>query len=837
MYVKYFLVLYFILICSIKLCAQTQSSPPLEMNITLTTQKLKVAEIIELLQRRNIEVSYSSSYINLQQDVFLKKKHMTIKELLYAFLDQDRVKCIGEKILLLPPKWRVISGFVRDYDSREALIGTIIYDSKNNVKGITNEYGYYSIVIPWEEPFILFSYIGYSPQKQIVGFDQKEILLKQSNVQLSEVVIYPKNKEEHLPASNVNMSIASYTPSILGVDDVIQRMQNFSGVSSQGILQPFNVRIDRADNNLILLDGMPVYHYLHLFSLYSIFNSQAIQKATLYKGLFPVKYEGRLSAVLDIRTKDGNKQRLGGAVSIDMLTLSALAEGPIKKNKSSFMFSVRRTWLETISMLQNDSEDGILKSSAFDIFMKFYVRLGYKNHLFISNYFGGDRFNLQREDDSASTFIKWNNLLANIRWNHVFNDKWFVNSSLSYSSLYNKATPYIFDINPDSRFQSQISDISLSSDIESRQTESFKLNFGYKLDFNDYISPIIYGGPDSAEKVATRDDKSLKSSVYLGVEYNINKKTTFIGGFNYINYFYRTNKTGMLQPRLQLAFKANPKLDFFSGVAVMGQFYHQITLPHVSIPYELRIPSSENIKPSKSVTYEIGAKGNITDQISFSSSLFYKQISNLLNYRVAQDIENGHVAPEPEKRVKQGDAKGFGLEIEAEYATTNWNVKSSYTYSKVKERYSKLEQSEYVLSNSDRPHLFNATVSWNTAGHSIFTGQFSAASGYLLSYPVYSLPSVDQVGEVSEGLNSDTYYYKKNNYKRFPASYRMDVGYTFSMKGFSVQSRFYLKAGIYNLIGDNNIFNFYPNVSDEQVKIHFMKLSNMIPYFGLTYSF
>lgn len=830
-------VLCLILFVSIQLYAQTKNSSPLEMDISLSVQKLTVSEIIELVRKYKVDVSFSSSYVNLQQVVHLKKKQMSVRELLLSFLDDDRIECVGDKILLRPPKWRVLSGFVRDYDSKEALIGTIIYDSKNKVKGITNEYGYYSIVLPWDEPFILFSYVGYSSQKQVAGSEVKEVLLKQSNIYLSEVVIYPNSKEEPLPTSNVDMSLSGYTPSILGVDDVIQRMQNFSGVSSQGILQPFNVRIDRADNNLILLDGTPVYHYLHLFSLYSIFNSQAIQKATLYKGLFPVKYEGRLSAVLDIRTKDGNKQRLAGAVSMDMLTISAIAEGPIKKDKSSFMFSVRRTWLETIALLQSSTDDGFLKSSAFDAFLKFYIRLGYKNHLYVSNYFGGDHFSLQREKESENSFIKWNNILATVRWNHIFTDKCFVNTVLSYSSLYNKATPYIFDLNPDSRFQSQISDFSLSSDIENTLTESLKANFGYKINYNNYVTPIVYRESDALEKVATRDEKSLKASVYMGLEYNINPKMIFIGGVNYIRYFYRANNTGMLQPRLQLAYKAAPNLSIFSGISVMGQFYHQITLPHISIPYELRVPSSDDIKPSRSVIYEVGLKGNLNENISFSSSIYHKRIYNLLNYRISQDMENGLLAPEPVSRIRQGDAKGFGWELEGEYVAKNWNVKSSYTFSKVKERYSNFEKGEYLLSTADRPHLFNTTVSWFISKHSTFTTQLSVGSGHLLTYPVYSLPSISQVGTDNQNTDGDNYYFKRYNYKRLPTSYRTDIGYTFSIKGFSRYSRFFLKTGIYNLVGDNNIFNYYPDVDGGQVKIHLIKLSNMIPYFGLTYSF
>lgn len=831
------LVLFSLLVlCESVLWAQTKKELS-ELRLDIPSSQLSVREAIALIESRGVHLSYSSSYLDLDQTMEVRTGPMTLKTFLRHFLPDERLLFLADKVLIRPPKWRRFSGFVRDRDTGEALIGALIYDSNRVIKGVSNAYGYFSVMLPWESTSGSCSYMGYKPLQFSLTSASQTLLLHQDPINLKEVVIVPKVEKEPLAASVLTIRQADYAPTLLGVDDVMQRMQGIAGVTSQGLFQPFSVRSDRADNNLVLLDGIPVNHYLHLFSLYSIFDSQVIQKATLYKGFFPVNTDGALSGVLDIRTKDGHKSRFGGALNIDLLTLSAMIEGPIKKDHSSFLFSFRRSWLDASSLFSlGSSDESLLHASAFDLFFKFSSQHSPRNRFYFSSYLGGDRFEVGESDQEGKSFIKWNTILAALRWTHVVSDSWFLDTNLSYSSLYNRSVPLGLETNPDARFQSRLSTLGLGSQIEGPLSEKIKLNLGYKLDYKRYSTPLVAVEQSGVPLVVTKDQASIKASLYGGVEYDASERLNLIGGFNYAGYLFDRTPYSFLQPRLQAVYKLNRDVHLFVGGSMMAQFDHQITMAHLSTPYELRLPSSDKVSPARSLIVEAGAKGNLTSRLSFSTSIYYKRLSNLVNYRVTQDIENLHLAVDPSNRIVQGDGRGFGFELESDYVAPRWRIKTAYTFSAMKERYPDLSDGDYRISKNNRPHLFHTALSWAVSKKSLLTTQVVMGSGSLIRYPVHSLPAVDEVLN-GAGEGSEQSYYTQRLTKRLPSSYQLDLGYTITMKGFSKQDALFFKAGVYNLLNNHNTIYHAPVIEEERVQISLNSLTSMMPYVGFTYKF
>lgn len=809
--------------------AQSESRLP-DIVVTLPSLSLSVEELFQVLRKQGVTLSYSSSYLTLSQKLYFKANRQKVSQLLNSFLGNDRIQYLSDKVLILPPASKTITGYVYDRENGEALIGAILYDSNKRVLGITNEYGYFHISAPWQTASLTSSYVGYFPDTlQLVPGKPANFLLKQHVVKLTETTVFPRNITEPLASAVIDMKQSEYIPTLLGGDDVINRFQDASGVSSQSFFQPLSVRTDKSDNNLVLLDGIPVYSYMHIFSLFSIFNSNAIQKATLYKGLYPSKYEGQTGAILDIRMKDGNKKNFAGSATIDMATISAMIEGPIVKDKASFMLSARRSWLDALSLFPLSDKAQLLFSS-FDLYFKSNLRLSYKNQLYWSTYLGGDLFELASSDSQGSSFLRWNNFLAAFRWYHVFNDKLFVNTSISFSKYRSKTNPDEYKVKDRTVPGNSIGTFSLNSDFTGKWTDWLKMNFGYKLELSNFLTPIVY-----PTQIDIWQHQSQRISVYYEAETEINSKLNLRSGFNYVAYNYQSKFYQQFQPRIQIGYRLNATSSLYAGFSRMGQFYHQITAPLISSPFELRIPSSERIRPASSDLYEIGMKGNLTKTVSFAMALFHKYSSNLLAYRFTQDPSVNRIAPQPADRVIQGNSEGMGAEFELTYLSPKWKINLAYTYSNSREKFPSQNTNEYVLTQGDIPHQLKTSVYWNMNAKSSLYTRFFIHSGMLISYPVYSLPSVTSV--VDQADDAMNYYYDSFSTKRLSAAYQWDLGYALTLQGFTRRSRVAIRAGINNLLGSNKVYSYSPSVESNKVYLTINSLANLIPYVGVAYNF
>lgn len=814
--------------------AQSESRLP-DKEVHLPSLTLTVSELLLLLQQDGIVISYSNSYLRPAQTLHFKTNRMTVRELLSSFLGSDRIQYLPDKVLLLPPPRRIVSGYVYDQRNGEALIGAILYDPEGKVTGITNEYGFFQVSLARKITSLTASYIGYSPDTlQIVSRGPFRIFLRQHEVKLSETTVFPKHISEPLASTVIDMNQAGYMPSLLGGDDIISRLQDASGVSSQNLFQPLSVRTDRSDNNLVMLDGIPVYSYMHMFSMFSIFNSNAIQKATLYKGLYPSKYEGRLGAVLDIRMKDGNKKHYEGLVSMDMATVSAMIEGPIVKDKSSFMVSARRSWLDALQLFPVSNEDR-LSFSAFDIYLKANLRSDDRNQFYLSNYAGGDLYELGSSGTGEQTFVRWNNFLAALRWNHIFSDTWFVDSSVSYSHYQNKTNPFGVQVCPDALAGNEVVTLALNSDFVNTLNERMKMNFGYRVEFSEFATPVLNELSGYQTELSTQMHQNLKASLYYEMETEIGSHWNLRSGLNAIAYLYQNTPYHQFQPRVQLGYRVGKVASLFAGYSRMGQFYHQITMPLVSAPFELRIPSSARVRPSSSDLYEVGIKSSPSAGLTLSASVFYKYTSGLIAYRPGQDPSGDNIAPLPSDRIVQGTGAGWGTELETAFMTNKWKINMAYIFSDSRENYPGMPEEQYSRMQTTIPHQLKTTFGWFMSKHSTLTTRLSFTSGMWLNYPVYTLPSVESV--MSDNAGSASYYTGNAAQQHLPDSWQWDVGYALTLPGFGEHNLISLRVGINNILGTNRVYSYAPVIENGRVRLDINSLANLIPYLGLTYKF
>ncbi len=563
-----------------------------------------------------------------------------------------------------------ISGYIRDSLSRETLIGASL-QTKNPVKGIsTNQYGYFSISVPKGRYVFLISYVGYFPLEVEVDLQEDIVrdffLLSKSSLS-QEIVISSRRRDLNVKSAQmgqIDLSInkVKSLPVLFGEVDPLKTLQLFPGVSNAGEGNSgIYVRGGGPDQNLILLDDAVVYNSGHLFGFFSIFNGDAIKNITLLKGGMPSQYGGRLSSVLDVSMKDGNMQKLQVDGGIGTISSRLSLQGPLKKDKASFIVSGRRTYIDALikPFIKKGSQFYGSGYYFYDLNTKFNYKFSSKDRLYVSGYFGRDVFDFVNRKRQFDVGVPWGNSTLTARWNHVFSQKLFVNTTAVYNDYNFSFSALQNDFNIG--LKSGIRDFNLKSDLDHYVSTEHKLKYGFQITKHRFTPSVISGSQDSTIFAPNstqikwanefglyfQDDWELGDNLKLnyGLRWSgfqqLGPFTNYdldINGTRLDSVVYKKNETVKFyqgpEPRATLRYAVNDETSLKWAVTQNRQYIHLVSNAGTTLPTDIWVPSTLRVKPQISWQYAAGIFRNFNDNMFETSiELYYKSMQNQIEYK------------------------------------------------------------------------------------------------------------------------------------------------------------------------------------------------------------
>jgi hypothetical protein len=722
-------------------------------------------------------------------------------------------------VLSFAQKKHTISGTVTDARTGETLIGANIILLENPGAGVlSNGYGFYSITAPENNYTLVASFTGYMNDTSKIFLTKDHMLalaLTPQNTELEEIIVTGKRSDNitrTLPGmQKVSMEEIKNVPVLFGEKDILKTIQLLPGIKSAGDgSSGFFVRGGGADQNLILLDEATVYNASHLLGFFSTFNSDAIKDVTIYKGDMPAQYGGRLSSLLDIKMNDGNNKDYKVSGGIGLISSRLNVEGPIVKDKGSFMISARRTYADLFLKLSKDSEVNKSILYFYDINAKVNYQLGEKNKLYLSGYFGKDDLGYSNQFG-----IRWGNTTATLRWNHIFSSKLFSNASFIYSN-YN----YNIIINQTTNnlsVLSKIKDFTLKEDLQYFAGSTNKINLGFNLTYHTFTPGEFKSSVTSSYNPLKLQDKyAFDGALYLADEWRPSNNLKFNAGirlsvFNLMGpgdfYTYDNNgnviatthyssgKTAKSYLNLQPRFAATHQLDQLSSVKASYsrnvQNLHLLSNTTGSNPTDVWIPSSNNVKPEISDQFSTGYYRNtVNNKYEFSAEMYYKLLQNQIDYKNGAVLVANQTV---ESQLVYGIGRAYGLELYAKKKYGKLTGWFSYTLSRTERRIDRVNNDSWYPATQDQTHNVAIVAIYNLGKKWTISGDFVYNTGDAVSWPS---------GKYQVNGNTVFYYTERNGY-RMPSYNRMDISATLLAKK-TVKYEGSWTFSVYNAYGREN---------------------------------
>ena len=687
-----------------------------------------------------------------------------------------------------------VSGRVTDEDSGETLIGATAVAPALGAGTATNEYGFYSIAVPARDSVqLIFSYVGFQPRSFdlfLPGDTTLNVSLS-TGVQLEEVVVKANSYQEQLRSTEMSVDAittreAKLIPVLLGESDILKAIQLKPGIpsGSEGTTGIF-VRGGSNDQNLIVLDEAVVYNANHLFGFFSTFNTDAVKDLKIYKGGFPPQYGGRLSSVIDVKLKEGNNKRLAGSGGIGLIASRLTLEGPIQKEKSSFIVSGRRTYVDIFTRAVNRAKEGaedfnpIPDYYFYDLNTKINYQLGEKDRLFLSGYFGRDVFGVN--GDFFDFDFDWGNATGTARWNHVFSPRLFANTTFTYSdyqyNIQNRVTGFSF------RVGSNIRDANLKTDFYYEPNNQHTIRFGANATYHRFTVGRLKAGSDDGlvSFSAGQDFDGMEYGIYFSDDIDITDQFAVNGGlrlsgFGNDNTFYYG-----VEPRLAARYSFNSRWSAKASYARMFQYLHLVSSAGVALPTDVWYPSSARVKPQQSHQVAAGISWILADEFLLNLEGYYKNMDNQLQFvDGAQLFANDEL--EEEFAVGEGEAYGMEFSIEKKQGKlTGW---IGYTLALIRlKNFSTLDPNGRFAQESegfgaffpiyDRRHDLSVVLLYEFGRRLSATATFVYGSGDLRWLAPGRFTFQDIYGADFEAVVPD--YRERNNY-RLPPYHRLDLG-------------------------------------------------------------
>lgn len=769
----------------------------------------------------------------------------------HSFLNRWFV-VIGFLLVCIPAlaQKRTISGYVMDAASKETLIGATIFD-KNSGKGCaTNNYGFYTLTLDQGQVDLQVSYVGYTQQNHT--FDLKENtnlnFTLTTNIELGEVVV--EATRATVSARSPQMSVVELPvqqiksiPTLFGEADVLKAIQLLPGVQngSEGSAGMY-VRGGGPDENLLLLDGVPVYNVNHMMGFFSVFNPDALKNVTLYKGSFPAHFGGRLSSVVDIRMKEGDMQNYHGNVSVGLISSKLNVEGPIVKDKLSFNLSFRRTYSDLlmkpalwIARTQIEDVDKLKAGYYFyDLNTKFNWKISDKDRLYLSFYSGDDAIYLgvknkdysydnSQYKEQVGMDWKWGNKVAALRWNHVMSQQLFMDASVNYtqyrhdlgmsieeSETYLSQPPVTIKDEFAMAYKSGINDVTAKVDFDYTPLPNHEIRFGGNYIFHQFRPEVqsmkIIAGEDFDIDTTAGSPKVFAHETALYVEDNMTFGDIFRvnAGVHYSTFTVEGKTYQSVQPRLSTSVMLASNLSLKAGYAYMTQYVHLLSNSSVSLPTDLWVPVTSNIVPMNAHQVSLGAFYEMPRLFDISIEGYYKTMDNLLEYKDGASFFGS--SERWDEKVCMGKGWSYGVEFLVQRSfgkTTGW---VGYTWSHAKRLFDRegmvINQGKVFPAKYDRRHDLSITVQHKFSDRFDLSGTWVFSSGNCgtLGTQIYE-------GFPDEWGNASTINALERNNFRLGNYHRLDVGMNFHK-----QKKHGLRTwnlSVYNAYNHNNPFIVY----------------------------
>lgn len=697
------------------------------------------------------------------------------------------------------------NGYVRDSLTGESIIGATVTVGGSNRNLLTNNYGFFSVTLPPGDYEVVFSHVSYESFTRRIKLNASQtftVSLTPRSAALQEVVVFNKKKDGNVKNAqmgkvDLSMNQIRTIPAFLGEVDILKAIQLLPGVQSAGEGNAgFYVRGGGPDQNLILLDDATVYNTGHLFGFFSVFNGDAIKNVSLIKGGMPAQYGGRLSSVLDVAMKEGNLNRFQGEGGIGLIASRFSVQGPIQKDKSSFIVSARRTYIDALVTPFVKKSSGFYGSGYYfyDLNAKVNYRFSDKDRLFLSGYFGRDVFNFNNSKRSFSTRVPWGNATGTLRWNHVFGPRAFTNTTLVFND-------YQFDFtarqeNFEVGLSSGIRDIGWKSDLDYYPSPNHKVKVGMALTHHTFVPNVVSGRQDSIvfqpnnalAKYALESALYLQDDWSIGERWKINygirlSRFTQMGPFTRYMRDVNGNKIdsmvygraraiqsyGGLEPRLTIRYGWNDNSSFKAAITRNYQYIHLVTNAGSTLPTDLWVPSTYAVRPQESWLFAMGYFRNFSDNtIETSWEVYYKDMQNQIEYK--EGYTPGLTDPEEEFVFGKGWSYGSEwLVNKVKGRLTGW---VGYTLSWTKRRFPDLNGGEVYSARYDRRHDVSVVSNWELNRKWKFGAVFVYGTGNAITLP-------ERFYFINGVLTQE---YSRLNQYRMQAYHRMDLSATYTPK-------------------------------------------------------
>ncbi|MCF8225231.1 MAG: TonB-dependent receptor [Bacteroidales bacterium] len=786
----------------------------------------------------------------------------------------------------------VIHGTIRDRSTGEALFGATIYDTISKQGTVANEYGFYSLKLNHDRPVLCCSYVGYSPAIHIPDLTRDSLLniSLSPDLKINEITITGTGSKQDFLSSQmsfhrINAAQIKKLPTLFGEIDMVKALQYLPGVSS-GIegSSGIYVRGGGSDQNLILLDGVPVYNVNHLFGFFSVFNGEAVNSATLYKAGFPARYSGRLSSVIDIRMKEGNNQKFHGSASIGLISSSIMLEGPIIKENTSFLVSARRTYIDILSypvqylINRSNHYESYLGYYFQDLNAKINHKFSDKSRIFLSTYAGKDEFYMLDEANTINTDFpstpvnpdpnakklfnrdgfNWGNFTNALRWNYIWGNRFFSNATLSYSNYrFNNfntrsdvfipsdsisiANNVRLDYKWSDIYYSGIKDLSIKADFTFVPSPQQTIRFGaersgYFFEPGVSISKTEWeDGPTNEYRNGGDTVLAQRFTAFLEDEFSLGDRFTANIGLSSTLFNVEETNYISFEPRISARLILTSKMLIKASYAEMSQPIHLLTNSIVGLPTDVWVPTTKNIAPERSKQVALGLKYQISESLKFSWESFYKEMRNLVEY--AEGAELFMNDEDWESLNEIGDGTAYGTEFYFEKNLGKFTGSAAYTWSKNFRQFDNIDNGEPFPYKYDRRHDISLVANYQLKKNISLGATWVFASGVNTtivdqSYqnPIKNIyPLLEAGGDYYQ--NDFIKNYMKRNGYQLPAYNRLDLCINISKekKWFERTWSF----GVYNAYRRLNASYIYSS----QAEVYKVTLFPIIPYFSYSIKF
>lgn len=733
-----------------------------------------------------------------------------------------------------------ISGNVTDSGNGEDLIGAVVFVPGSKTGTTTNTYGFYSLSLPKGKYKLNFTYLGYLNQEvdvELTADKKLNIKLDADVNQLDEVVISAERQNANV--SKPEMSVEKLSaqtiktiPALMGEVDVIKAIQLLPGVqaTAEGS-SGFSVRGGGFDQNLILLDEATVYNASHLMGFFSVFNNDAIKDVKLYKGDIPATFGGRLSSLLDIHSKEGNSRKFSGSGGIGLISSRLTLEGPIVKDKVSFLASGRRTYADVF--LKAASDKDLRESSLYfyDVNLKLNYRINDKNRVFLAGYLGRDHFSNKFAE------MAFGNKTFSLRWNHIFSPKLFSNFTFigSYYDYYLKSE---ISAQLSEEWKSRMQDYGVKADFSYHLNPINNLKFGYNLVHHKF-RPGEGGGTGESiiDRIKLPEEYALEQSLYLSHETKLWGNLTLkygvrgtlfqnIGNGEEIDYlenyqvkYSETHKKGSIyhsqysiEPRFGFLYELNDLHSIKGSYTHTTQYVQLASNSAAGSPLDVWFQASPNVKPQSCDQYAIGYFRNIANnQYEFSAEIYYKNLRNTVDFKDHADL----IANEEfEQELRFGKGRAYGVELmlrKNQGRLTGW---LSYSYSGSRRKIKEINGGDWYRSPYDKPVNISLVLNYELSKKWILSGNWIYASGTPVTYPSGRYLIEHNYVPIYSGRNED----------RYPAYHRLDVAATWKLSKPEKRFKSELSFSVYNLYGKKNPWMIYFRQEEDRPDVSYAEM-------------